>query len=254
MSEPRAPVREPSTDQVLESVAEEVRREALVVLEDRSEPVSVRELATAVAALRTGTPYDAVGNAARKPVAVALVHVHLPKLSAADLVDWAPGEDVVATPDRAALDDRRLRELLSVEADDWDAVLRALADARRRAALAILQRADDGCRRGTLARRLAATELDVEPSDAPDDAVEDVRTELHHAHLPKLRMADLVSVDGEAVQYEGHTELDSGWLTRVTGVVGVRDRAVSDAASAGPGDGDGPGARGRRPPLDGAQD
>lgn len=107
MSEPRTSVREPSTDQVLESVADEVRREALVVLEGWSEPVSVRELATAVAALRTGTPYDAVGDAARKPVAVALVHVHLPKLAAAGLLDWAPGEDVVATPDRAPVEGRR---------------------------------------------------------------------------------------------------------------------------------------------------
>lgn len=254
MSESRAPVREPSTDQVLESVADEVRRETLVALEGRSEPVSVRELATAVAALRTGTPYDAVGNAARKPVAVALVHVHLPKLAAADLVDWAPGEAVVATPERAALDDRRLRELLSVEADDWDAVLRALADARRRAVLAILQRADDDLDRGALARRVAAADRDVEPSRVPEDAVEAVRTELRHAHLPTLRDADLVAVDGDAVRYEGHPDLESAWLTRVTEAAGGHDGAPRDVRTPAPEDADAPRTPGRRTLLDGAQD
>lgn len=112
MSQSRAAGREPSTDQVLESVADETRRDALAVLLEQSAAVSVGRLATAVAAIRTGTPFADVARAERKPIAVALVHVHLPKLSAAGMVSWEPGEDVELIVDRHD-DDGRLRELLS---------------------------------------------------------------------------------------------------------------------------------------------
>ena len=111
MSEsPVAAVRQPSTDQVLESVADETRRDVLAVLREEPEAVSVRDLATAVAALRTGRSYAEVTDADRKPIAVALVHVHLPGLSAAGLVDWEPGERVELAADRDARDEDRARD------------------------------------------------------------------------------------------------------------------------------------------------
>lgn len=110
MSESPAAVRQPSTDQVLESVADETRRDVLAVLREQPEAVSVRELATGVAALRTGRAYADVTDADRKPIAVALVHVHLPNLSAAGLLDWEPGERVELGADRDAREEDPARD------------------------------------------------------------------------------------------------------------------------------------------------
>jgi DNA-binding transcriptional ArsR family regulator len=97
MSESRVAARAPSTDHVLESVAEETRRDVLAVLDAESGPVSVRELATTVAALRTGRSYAEVTFGDRMPIAVALVHVHLPALRDAGLLAWEPGGAVEPT-------------------------------------------------------------------------------------------------------------------------------------------------------------
>lgn len=212
----------PSRSLVIESVADATRRDALVVLQGRTDPVSIEELATGIAALQRGTPFGDVTHAERKPVAVALVHVHLPALEAVDLLAWTPGEAVEPTIDTAAIDDQKLREIVSIDADDWDAVLRALADARRRLALAILNEADGGVDRDALARRIVARETGAAPSEVAEHALEDSKAELRHVHLPTLQEAGLVSTDGETVTYEGHRDLGADLLPsappRVDGV------------------------------------
>lgn len=242
MSDSRAAVLQPSTDRVLESVADSTRRDTLAVLCEEPEPVSVRELATAVAALQTGRPFTDVTHADRKPIAVALVHVHLPKLAAAALLEWAPGEDVVATLDRPALEGRPIRRILAVDAEDWDGVLGAVAHRRRRLALSILEGADGPVDRGTLARRVAARELDVSQAGVPDGSFREARAELLHNHLPTLREAGLVTDDGESVAYVGHPELPAEWLSL--------DPAVWTGRDALPGDADGGALDDSRPAAD----
>lgn len=252
MSDTRGAVPQPSTDRVLESVADSTRRDALAVLLEEPEPVSVRELATAVAALETGRPYAEVTHADRKPVAVALVHVHLPKLAASTLLEWAPGEDVVATLDRPSLDGRPIREILSVDADDWDAVLGALADRRRRLALSILEGADGAVDRSVLARRVVARELDVPAVGVPDAALREARAELRHTHLPRLREAGLVTDDGESVAYDGHPELPPAWLSLEPGAPAGRD-GPAGAADGGALDGSRPATESPERSADGTE-
>lgn len=253
MSDTRGAVRRPSTDRVLESVADSTRRDALAVLLEEPEPVSVRELSTAVATLQTGRPFSEVSNADRKPIAVALVHVHLPKLASAALLEWAPGEDVVATLDRPALEGRDVRQILSVDAEDWDGVLGALAHRRRRLALSILEGADGPIDRGALARRVAARELDVPPAAVPDEPVREAKAELLHVHLPTLHGAGLVADDGESVAYVGHPEVPAEWLSPDPAVRTGHDAPAGAADGAAP-DGGGPATDPAGGPDDGVED
>lgn len=205
----------PTTDQVLESVGDETRRETLAVLQGRTSPVPVEELAAVIVSAHEGIPVADVTEADRAPVAVDLAHVHLPALADADLVEWAPGDGAVAPTDHPVHDDEQLQDMLSadVDADVWDAVVARLADARRRHIVSILEDGDGTIGRRALARRVAAREVDEGPSDVAPSTVDTVETSLYHTHIPALRRAGLVDSDGETVTYDGHPALDSAWLS-----------------------------------------
>lgn len=149
-----------------------------------------------------------------------LQHRHLPKLAAADLVSRtdagvAPGEHPV-------LEDPRIDDLLSVEADDWDQVLRCLAHSRRRIVLSILAASDEPVDRAALAHAVARRDPETDAGD-----VEDVLLDLHHVQLPKLVEAELVALedDRETVRYLGHPEL--GDLSRADGEGAASRREIS---------------------------
>lgn len=199
------------SNRVIECVADPTRRETLSLLFDRTEPVSTGELATAVTATVTGTPRADVSADDREPIHVGLVHNHLPKLDAAELVAYDADADAVATTDNPVLEDHRLQQMIAVEADDWDRVLAAIAPRRRRVALTVLE-GIDGLERAELARRVIARENDTVPSAVPGAETEDAAERFHHVHLPALREAGLVDCDDGTVRYDGHPEFESEWL------------------------------------------
>lgn len=206
---------ESTTDRVLGCIAHETRRETVAVLRDRATAVSVEELAAVVVARRDDRPIADVPEADRTSVAVQLAHSHLPALADADLVDWTPGEETVGLTDHPALEDEQLTELLSADAaiDDWDALIRSLADARRRLLVSILEDAEGTVERRSLARRVAGRETDEAPSAVPEPTVDTVETSLYHVHFPALREVGLVEIDGETVAYDGHSDFEASWVS-----------------------------------------
>ncbi|ELZ90307.1 DUF7344 domain-containing protein [Haloferax sulfurifontis] len=83
-------------DRVFDALADPSRRYVLEYLHDRSEPASVWDLAVALAVRTTDLPPDEVDLQVVEQAEVGIVHVHLPKLQAADLVESA-GDGVSLT-------------------------------------------------------------------------------------------------------------------------------------------------------------
>lgn len=69
-------------------LADSRRRHVLAVLDVNDAAVPLMELAAQVAARETGSPPVELGISAVEPVTASLVHVHLPRLADAGLVDW----------------------------------------------------------------------------------------------------------------------------------------------------------------------
>ncbi|UPV76338.1 hypothetical protein M0R89_19445 (plasmid) [Halorussus limi] len=77
-----------SLDAVLSLLRKERRRHVLAVLSERNGPVSVRDLAAAVAARETEGDAGEISPETTGSVAATLHHVHLPKLADADAVAY----------------------------------------------------------------------------------------------------------------------------------------------------------------------
>lgn len=201
----------PANPALLTSLRSTSRREVLEILRNRSAPIDVQELATNLAA-RVGeksllevTPEEVAA------IRVDLRHVHLPHLSQAGLVDWDRSAGTVTTMNHPALSDPTFEAMLAVDAPDWNAVVDAVASRRRRVVLATLRDADGPLTRPDLVERVHARLEDAgaDESLTPDELL----TELHHAHLPKLEAAGLVaSDDAGTVEYHGHPALADEWL------------------------------------------
>ncbi len=74
----------------------------------------------------------------------------------------------------------------------------ALADERRRAAVADLADRSTPVDAEALARRVAGRESDRSPGSVPSEQVEQVHVTLHHVHLPKLADVGLIAYDPAA--------------------------------------------------------
>ncbi|MUW13878.1 hypothetical protein GJ633_03800 [Halorubrum sp. CBA1125] len=69
-------------------LADPVRRYVLYYLDEQETPVSLDRLATRVAAWHTDSDPDAVDDATLTEMRTALYHVHLPKFSETDYIEW----------------------------------------------------------------------------------------------------------------------------------------------------------------------
>ena len=153
------------------------RRLALDVLTERTTPVDLGELATAIVVRGEGT--DASTEAAAARVKLDLHHVHLPKLDEAGVIDYDPESCVVRSTDE------------SDGADEADAAGGSVG--RRNSALTVDLRAHvveyfDASASETASlddlARYARTRLS--DSDSDDWPAGRVELQLHHVVLPGL--------------------------------------------------------------------
>ncbi|WP_157972666.1 DUF7344 domain-containing protein [Haloprofundus halophilus] len=188
-----------SRDTLFATLAHELRRETVSALLDERAPLQVAELATRVTEATAGR----AEADDRTRVYVALVHNHLPTLEAAGFVvcDTDADSSTVEASGELVAYRRAVEAVLSAASDrspdDASGELTALSDRRRRAVLAAL----DGSPSLSLAE-LASRVVDRESeTDADADSIErleaEVRTALHHVHLPKLVGVDFARYDPE---------------------------------------------------------
>ena len=175
--------------------------------------MAVPELATVVAAAVTDRELVDVDREDRDAVHAELVHVHLPVLADAGLVEWNRTDGTVSTTAHPVLDEGWLHRTFEATDQDWDDVLRCVQDRRRRTVLAVLDERGGRLGRRELARHVAARERVVEPHAVPEDGLEEVLVGLHHTHLPVLEEAGLIATDDGQVRTTDHPALASGWLS-----------------------------------------
>lgn len=106
------------------------------------------------------------------------------------------------TNDNPRVDDAQDRQ------DDVDIgrLLQLLSNARRRHMLAVLADADDTLTVGELTRRIRAREASAGESPPTDE----IRVSLHHVHLPKAEVCEIIDWDraGGRIRYRGSRRLD----------------------------------------------
>ncbi|MDS0477852.1 hypothetical protein [Natrinema sp. 1APR25-10V2] len=82
-----------SVDRVLELLADQRRRYALYCLEDRDEPISVDELAAAIARMERNS--DEILDDHRNRIELLLQHTHLPMAEQTEFVEYDPAASTV---------------------------------------------------------------------------------------------------------------------------------------------------------------
>lgn len=200
---------------VLHALSNRRRRLVLAVLADRTPPVDERTLSRWV--LDRERPQHRLprpDERATRSVHASLVHVHLPALAKARLVDYDP-RGVVTTPAFDALLNLSsvrslLDESLDLSPETVDRGLHLLANDHRRQVLEEL-----AVHSHVPLEELAAAVAIVpdRPSEVPDE-VEQLALELYHVHVPKLVAADVVGRDGSDIRYRGDPFLDEWWFTQ----------------------------------------
>lgn len=157
---------------------------------------------------------------ASQRIETSLSHTHLPQLETADLI-VRENADSITLADHPAFEDTGIVAVLTGEtdtaADSLDALFDCLAHHRRRTILDVLSHQLQPIHLETLARELGAREQDITEQEVTETAVDQIVTRLHHAHLPKLADADLISYDmgNDTVAYEGHPDLRVPWMHSV---------------------------------------
>ena len=197
-------------DGLFSALADETRREALQIAHERSPTgVTKAELAAELVSRTADDGADTVTDDDRKRALIDCHHRLLPVLADAGLITESDGR-IVAT-DHWAFDDAELMGVIAGQTTDYgtdlDALFEALADARRRTAITVLEDRQQPISVETLASEVAASET---------DRTEQVRPALTHVHLPHLHDAGLIGYDtaSRRVSYEGHPVLHTGWLEK----------------------------------------
>lgn len=195
----------PSLTTVFDSITTRRRRIIVATLLDRSEPISVDELAAAVVAVERDRSAAGVTPADCEPVRAELRHCDLPKLAEAGLIERTD-DGVVSVADhyfRALRLEHALVSWLDDEPDGLDELFDALADHRRRVVLSVVRDPEDAISIERLAERVA---------DRAGEPVERTLLSLRNSHLPKLSDAGLIERDDDHVIYVGRPLLRAGWI------------------------------------------
>lgn len=192
-----------SSSAVVDALSHRRRRRVLAVLSDGGS-ASESELAAALA--RTDDADE------RRRVAVSLHHRHLPKLADAELVVRDADSRTVSPTDHPLFGTRAFDAVVrdpDASPDELDAALSALADPRRRTALAVLLTAGRPLAEAEVAERVA-----VRDGARGAGVLVGLMTDLHHVHLPALDRAGLVAHDAEArrASADGSPALDAAWF------------------------------------------
>jgi DNA-binding transcriptional ArsR family regulator len=198
---------------VLNALADHRRRVVLAALVDGPTPITDATLARRVAtAERTPDQAETVDRPTPQSVVLSLVHVHLPVLADAGLVEPTP-EGVAPTdrldallrtcPVQSLLDDD-----LAVPPDAVDRGLDLLAHETRRQAI------EELAARRRLSLPGLAESLVAARGRPTADHVDHVTVELHHVHVPKLVDAGVVDRAGSDLRYLGDAFLDEWWFTQ----------------------------------------
>lgn len=157
----------------------------------------------------------------RQRATTALHHVHLPKLTAAGLLERDSDADTVELADHPAFQDPGVLEVVeddvATDPESLDALFGALADARRRTVLDVLSHQFGAIHVETLARELETDGSETRESEVPTEDLVEVMASLRHAVLPRLSEAGLVEYDADdrTVAYEGHPMLRVPWMHSV---------------------------------------
>lgn len=211
-----------SLNPVLDSLKHGRRRHVLRILQSRVGRIPEEELAINLAAAEQGKSLLDVSTGEVQTIRTDLVHVHLPPLASADFIEWDSVSGFVATTSHPALQDPLFTDIIENDANDWDAVIANLAHRRRRVILASLKRHGTELTRTDIAREILAHETDElnDPSLNPTrGTLDELRTALHHRHLPALDAAELIEYDRSVgiATYDGHPDLTDELLDfRVT--------------------------------------
>lgn len=199
----------------------EQRRIVGLVSEQAPEPVPREELETTLAAFEAGKARNEVTTEERQRAAVALRHRHLPKLTAAELIERDTDENTIALTDHLAFQDPGVLDVIGDDipagSESLDSLFGAIADTRRRTILDVLSHQLGPIHLETLARELQTYDREMRESDVPTADVDPVLKRLHHVDLPRLSEAGLIAYDAdeEMIAYEGHPQLRVPWMHSV---------------------------------------
>jgi len=200
--------------ELFDALAAGRRRHVVSILAGHG-PVTEHDLATHVVARERGVALLEVTEADHQQASISLYHVHLPKLTAAGLVE-RDGDGEIALSDPRLVRHPAVAAVLerhgSSPTDDLDDLLSALADPRRRRLLGILRGRETPLSPRDLAEALAEEREETDPRGRAD--AESILIDLGHVQLPALAEAGLVAFDGhgEPVAFEGHPALDEALL------------------------------------------
>ena len=195
-------------NRTLRAISVKPRREVLSTLRHGDSPLSVKDLAKLLTTTERG-PMSASGETPeiRSPQS-ALVHVHLPALDYAGLVEWDRDEGTVGIGSHPALDDPRFHRLLGVETDKLDTVLSGLSHEHRRIVLTELNKVQTTVTAESLAQKIRRHETEM--TGRLQTPLDEIFISLHHRHLPKLSDMGLIwySSTTDHVAYREHATLD----------------------------------------------
>lgn len=183
------------------------RRRILEIVSEEATPIESTDLAKRLQRSEWATE-DGRDSVDRETLLVDLHHTQLPMLAEAGLLEWDRTDRTVSGTE--ALDDDVVETHRRHLEPDWDPIVSALADRRRRLVLSVVT-GETSIDPQTLARAVAEHERNL---DGADVSATEVRSSLHHEHLPALDEAGLLEYDRDdgTVTVSGHPDVEDDWF------------------------------------------
>lgn len=181
-------------DGIYRCLAHHRRRRILSILDGYTAPVTVGDLAARIVADESEMRPENVRGDDVKAVQTDLQHVQLPVLQDAGWIEWDRSERAVTKTSHPALRTSAVRTHVPMLDPSWDHVVSALANRRRRLIITLANDRQTPIQRDDLVDALATRERELGIEDVSEAQI---RTSLHHQHLPTLAQAGLLEYDHE---------------------------------------------------------